>query len=158
MRFLFLSEWTAWRLGPGIGRGKGRAHRWAPFYKSYHGNGVTACQVFFAAGHAAFWCDVAEFTVAFIVEQAVPTKCGEKDIDAAVIIVIAHGGTHAVEGDVEAGAGSDILEVAFAVVAVKRASGSRSAEPRRTLADISKCRSARGTYFPWPFGEAVDEQ
>ena len=50
----------------------------------------------------------------------IPSNCGDKNIVETIIIVIADGNTHAVEADVQSGAGCNISEVAFAIVAIQR--------------------------------------
>ena len=48
--------------------------------------------------------DVAEFAVAFVVEEVVAIERGDVDVVAAVVVVIGDGHAHAVHFDVEAAA------------------------------------------------------
>ena len=71
--------------------------------------------------------DVAEFAVAFVVEQAVAFERGDVDVVAAVVIVVADGDAHAVHLDVEAAAARDVGEGAVAIVAIERGGGAAAA-------------------------------
>ncbi len=66
---------------------------------------------------------VAEVAAAFVVEQVIAAECGDVDVVAAVIVVVADGHAQAIDFDVEAAAFGDVGEGAVVIVAIERGGG-----------------------------------
>ena len=62
---------------------------------------------------------VHECSLAGVMEQAVLTDAGDEDVREAIVVVIADRDAHAIQFDIEAGAGGHVRESAVVVVAIK---------------------------------------
>ena len=79
--------------------------------------------------------DVDERALAGVAEESVLADAGDEDVGKAVVVVVADGHAHAVEFDIETGAGGYVGEGAVAVVAVepKRGAGFLVSGPVGTI-------------------------
>src|SRR5689334_256041 len=88
----------------------------------------------------------------FVVEEVITADCSDENIGAAIVVVVSDGDAHPIEGNVQAGAGGHVCEVALAVVPIKSRAAAR---PRQWIEfRLSLVRARR---FPRPPG-AIDEQ